>query len=143
MAGPGGSGWLPPAARERAEQERKALEQEVAQLEKDKKLLEKEARGCGSRWASKDAALDDSSAAVRARGEPRAGQGAWPAAGRASKLKELEKDNRDSTKQVTIHTRTLTALREVSRAAGHTVRLHRGWTGSPWARAPASNQNDA
>ena len=33
----------------------------------------------------------------------------------AGKLKELEKDNRDLTKQVTMHTRTLTTLREVSR----------------------------
>ncbi|KAI4535251.1 hypothetical protein MG293_014477 [Ovis ammon polii] len=99
---------------ERAEQERKALEQEVAQLEKDKKLLEKEARRLWQQVELKDAVLDDSSAKLSAAERESRALDKELARCRdaAGKLKELEKDNRDLTKQVTIHTRTLTALRE-------------------------------
>ncbi|XP_023986873.2 protein Daple, partial [Physeter macrocephalus] len=99
---------------ERAGQDRKALEQEVAQLEKDKKLLEKEARRLWQQVELKDAVLDDSSAKLSAaeresRALDRELARCRDAAGR---LKELEKGNRDLTKQVTMHTRTLTTLRE-------------------------------
>ncbi|CAI9158024.1 unnamed protein product [Rangifer tarandus platyrhynchus] len=99
---------------ERAEQERKALEQEVAQLEKDKKLLEKETRRLWQQVELKDAVLDDSSAKLSAAERESRALDKELARCRdaAGKLKELEKDNRDLTKQVTMHTRTLTTLRE-------------------------------
>nr|XP_030739427.1 protein Daple isoform X6 [Globicephala melas] len=99
---------------ERAGQDRKALEQEVAQLEKDKKLLEKEARRLWQQVELKDAVLDDSSAKLSAAERESRALDKELARCReaAGKLKELEKDNRDLTKQVTMHTRTLTTLRE-------------------------------
>ncbi|KAM6171736.1 protein Daple isoform 1-T1 [Erethizon dorsatum] len=99
---------------ERAEKDKKALEQEVAQLEKDKKLLEKEAKRLWQQVELKDAVLDDSTAKLSAAEKESRALDKELARCRdaASKLKELEKDNRDLTKQVTMHTRTLTTLRE-------------------------------
>ncbi|KAI5162445.1 Protein Daple [Manis pentadactyla] len=99
---------------ERSEKDRKALEQEVAQLEKDKKLLEKEAKRLWQQVELKDAVLDDSTAKLSAAEKESRALDRELARCRdaASKLKELEKDNRDLTKQVTVHTRTLTTLRE-------------------------------
>ncbi|KAB0399368.1 hypothetical protein E2I00_017530, partial [Balaenoptera physalus] len=99
---------------ERAGQDRQTLEQEVAQLEKDKKLLEKEARRLWQQVELKDAVLDDSSAKLSAAERESRALDRELARCRdaAGKLKELEKDNRDLTKQVTMHTRTLTTLRE-------------------------------
>uniref|UniRef100_A0A8C6GX33 Coiled-coil domain containing 88C n=1 Tax=Mus spicilegus TaxID=10103 RepID=A0A8C6GX33_MUSSI len=99
---------------EGAEEDRKALEQEVAQLEKDKKLLEKEARRLWQQVELKDAILDDSAAKLSAAEKESRALDKELARCRdvGSKLKELEKDNRDLTKQVTMHTRTLTTLRE-------------------------------
>uniref|UniRef100_A0A8C0Q1E9 Coiled-coil domain containing 88C n=1 Tax=Canis lupus familiaris TaxID=9615 RepID=A0A8C0Q1E9_CANLF len=98
----------------RSEEDRKALEQEVAQLEKDKKLLEKEAKRLWQQVELKDAVLDDSTARLSAAEKESRALDKELARCRdaASKLKELERDNRDLTKQVTVHTRTLTALRE-------------------------------
>ncbi|XP_013202182.2 protein Daple isoform X1 [Microtus ochrogaster] len=99
---------------EGAEKDRKALEQEVAQLEKDKKLLEKETRRLWQQVELKDAVLDDSAAKLSAAEKESRALDKELARCRdaASKLKELEKDNRDLTKQVTVHTKTLTTLRE-------------------------------
>uniref|UniRef100_A0A287D084 Coiled-coil domain containing 88C n=1 Tax=Ictidomys tridecemlineatus TaxID=43179 RepID=A0A287D084_ICTTR len=99
---------------ERSEGDRKALEQEVAQLEKDKKLLEKEAKRLWQQVELKDAVLDDSTAKLSAAEKESRALDRELARCRdaAIKLKELEKDNRDLTKQVTMHTRTLTTLRE-------------------------------
>nr|XP_012629383.1 protein Daple isoform X1 [Microcebus murinus] len=99
---------------ERAERDKKALEQEVAQLEKDRKLLEKEAKRLWQQVELKDAVLDDSSAKLSAAEKENRALDRELARCRdaAGKLKELEKDNRDLTKQVIVHTRTLTALRE-------------------------------
>nr|XP_020039823.1 protein Daple [Castor canadensis] len=99
---------------ERSEKDRKALEQEVAQLEKDKKLLEKEAKRLWQQVELKDAVLDDSTAKLSAAEKESRALDKELARCRdaAGKLKELEKDNRDLTKQVTMHTRTLTTLRE-------------------------------
>ncbi|XP_048217882.1 protein Daple [Perognathus longimembris pacificus] len=99
---------------ERSEVDRKALEQEVAQLEKDKKLLEKEAKRLWQQVELKDAVLDDSTAKLSAAEKESRALDKELARCRdaAGKLKELEKDNRDLTKQVTMHTRTLTTLRE-------------------------------
>ncbi|XP_040598557.1 protein Daple isoform X2 [Mesocricetus auratus] len=99
---------------EGAEKDRKALEQEVAQLEKDKKLLEKEARRLWQQVELKDAVLDDSAAKLSAAEKESRALDKELARCRdaASKLKELEKDNRDLTKQVTVHTKTLSTLRE-------------------------------
>uniref|UniRef100_G3U3N0 Coiled-coil domain containing 88C n=1 Tax=Loxodonta africana TaxID=9785 RepID=G3U3N0_LOXAF len=94
--------------------DKKGLEQEVAQLEKDKKLLEKEAKRLWQQVELKDAVLDDSTAKLSAAERESRALDKELARCRdaASKLKELEKDNRDLTKQVTMHTRTLTTLRE-------------------------------
>ncbi|XP_069853834.1 protein Daple isoform X4 [Dipodomys merriami] len=99
---------------ERSEVDRKALEQEVAQLEKDKKQLEKEAKRLWQQVELKDAVLDDSTAKLSAAEKESRALDKELARCRdaAGKLKELEKDNRDLTKQVTMHTRTLTTLRE-------------------------------
>ncbi|XP_077636995.1 protein Daple isoform X2 [Crocuta crocuta] len=99
---------------ERAEKDRTALEQEVAQLEKDKKLLEKEAKRLWQQVELKEAVLDDSTAKLSAAERESRALDRELARCRdaASKLKELERDNRDLTKQVTMHTRTLTTLRE-------------------------------
>ncbi|XP_054423122.1 protein Daple [Pteronotus mesoamericanus] len=99
---------------ERSEVDRKALQQEVAQLEKDKKLLEKEAKRLWQQVELKDAVLDDSTAKLAAAEKEARALDKELARCRdaAAKLKELEKDNRDLTKQVTMHTRTLTTLRE-------------------------------
>ncbi|KAM6200910.1 protein Daple isoform 2-T2 [Rhynchocyon petersi] len=99
---------------ERSEQDSRALEQEVAQLEKDKKALEKEAKRLWQQVELKDAVLDDSTARLSAAERESRALDKELARCRdaASKLKELEKDNRDLTKQVTMHTRTLTTLRE-------------------------------
>uniref|UniRef100_A0A2K5C111 Calponin-homology (CH) domain-containing protein n=1 Tax=Aotus nancymaae TaxID=37293 RepID=A0A2K5C111_AOTNA len=99
---------------EGAEKDRKALEQEVAQLEKDKKLLEKETKRLWQQVELKDAVLDDSTAKLSAvEKESRAlDKELARCRDAAGKLKELEKDNRDLTKQVTVHARTLTTLRE-------------------------------
>ncbi|XP_052594750.1 protein Daple [Peromyscus californicus insignis] len=99
---------------EGSEKDRKALEQEVAQLEKDKKLLEKETRRLWQQVELKDAVLDDSAAKLSAAERESRALDKELARCRdaASKLKELEKDNRDLTKQVTVHTKTLTTLRE-------------------------------
>ncbi|XP_037687982.1 protein Daple isoform X2 [Choloepus didactylus] len=99
---------------ERFEKDKKALEQEVAQLEKDKKLLEKEAKRLWQQVELKDAVLDDSTAKLSAVEKESRALDKELARCReaASKLKELEKDNRDLTKEVTMHTRTLTTLRE-------------------------------
>ncbi|XP_069321327.1 protein Daple [Eulemur rufifrons] len=99
---------------ERAERDKKALEQEVAQLEKDKKLLEKEAKRLWQQVELKDAVLDDSTAKLSAAEKESRALDRELARCRdaAGKLKELEKDNRDLTKQVIVHTRTLTTLRE-------------------------------
>ncbi|XP_036986112.2 protein Daple [Artibeus jamaicensis] len=99
---------------ERSETDRKALEQELAQLEKDKKLLEKEVKRLWQQVELKDAVLDDSTAKLAAAEKESRALDKELARCRdaAAKLKELEKDNRDLTKQVTMHTRTLTTLRE-------------------------------
>ncbi|KAM5274140.1 protein Daple isoform 2-T2 [Ctenodactylus gundi] len=99
---------------ERAEEDQKVLEREVAQLEKDKKLLEKETKRLWQQVELKDAVLDDSTAKLAAAEKESRALDKELARCRdaAGKLKELEKDNRDLTKQVTMHTRTLTTLRE-------------------------------
>ncbi|XP_032964255.1 protein Daple isoform X2 [Rhinolophus ferrumequinum] len=99
---------------ERAEKDKKTLEQEVAQLEKDRKLLEKEVKRLWQQVELKDAVLDDSTAKLSAAEKESRALDRELARCRdaATKLKELEKDNRDLTKQVTMHTRTLTTLRE-------------------------------
>ncbi|XP_036094523.1 protein Daple isoform X4 [Rousettus aegyptiacus] len=99
---------------ERFEADRKALEQEAAQLEKDKKLLEKEVKRLWQQVELKDVVLDDSAAKLSAAERDCRALDKELARCRdaASRLRELEKDNRDLTKQVTMHTRTLTTLRE-------------------------------
>ncbi|XP_051833353.1 protein Daple [Antechinus flavipes] len=99
---------------ERFEKEKKMLEQEVSQLEKDKKMLEKETKRLWQQVELKDAILDDN--VVKLAAAEKENKTLEKEISRckdsSNKLKELEKDNKDLTKQVTIHMRTLTTLRE-------------------------------
>ncbi|XP_054571430.1 protein Daple [Eptesicus fuscus] len=99
---------------ERSEKDKEALEQEVAQLEKDKKLLEKEVNRLWQQVEFKDTVLDDVTTKLSAAEKESRALDKELARCRdaATRLKELEKDNRDLTKQVTMHTRTLTTLGE-------------------------------
>ncbi|KAM7158003.1 protein Daple-like isoform 4-T4 [Molossus nigricans] len=92
---------------ERSE-DRKALEQEVARLEKDKKLLEEEVKQLQQQVEMKDVVLDDSTARLSAALDKEMAC----CKDAATKLKDLEKDNRDLTKQITMHTTMLTTLSE-------------------------------
>uniref|UniRef100_A0A2K5CQM3 Calponin-homology (CH) domain-containing protein n=1 Tax=Aotus nancymaae TaxID=37293 RepID=A0A2K5CQM3_AOTNA len=91
---------------EEAEKDRKALEQEVAQLEKDKKLLEKE------QVELKDTVLDDTLLSAVEKESHTLDKELACCRDVVDNLKELEKDNWDLTKQVTVHARTLMTLRE-------------------------------
>ncbi|XP_038608801.1 protein Daple isoform X2 [Tachyglossus aculeatus] len=99
---------------ERFEKEKKVLEQEVGQLEKEKKTLEKEAKRLWQQVELKDAILDDNTVKLATAEKENKTLEKEIAHFRdsTSRLKELEKDNKDLVKQVTIHTRTLTTLRE-------------------------------
>ncbi|XP_028914715.1 protein Daple isoform X2 [Ornithorhynchus anatinus] len=99
---------------ERFEKEKKVLEQEVGQLEKEKKTLEKEAKRLWQQVELKDAILDDNTVKLATAEKENKTLEKEIARFRdsTSRLKELEKDNKDLVKQVTIHTRTLTTLRE-------------------------------
>ncbi|KAM7154726.1 protein Daple-like [Molossus nigricans] len=96
---------------ERSE-DRKALEQEVARLEKDKKLLEEEVKQLQQQVEMKDVVLDDSTARLSAALDKEMAC----CKDAATKLKDLEKDNRDLTEQVPMHMRTLSEMSWVQAA---------------------------
>uniref|UniRef100_A0A5F8GT10 Coiled-coil domain containing 88C n=1 Tax=Monodelphis domestica TaxID=13616 RepID=A0A5F8GT10_MONDO len=99
---------------EQFEKDKKMLEQEVSQLEKDKKMLDKETKRLWQQVEIKDVILDDNVAKLAAAEKENKTLEKEIARFKdsSSKLKELEKINKDLTKQVTIHVRTLTTLRE-------------------------------
>ncbi|KAK1329005.1 LOW QUALITY PROTEIN: hypothetical protein QTO34_011176 [Cnephaeus nilssonii] len=86
----------------------RTLEQEVAQLVKDKKLLEKEV----NRLWQQGVVLDDITKLSIAEKSRALDKELAHCRDTATKLKELEKGNRDLTKQVTMHKRMLVTLRE-------------------------------
>ncbi|XP_066530867.1 protein Daple [Hoplias malabaricus] len=99
---------------EEAEKERQSMEQELSQAEKERKQLEKEAHRLRRQLEVKEAALEESSfklSSVEKEGTAMNREMARlrEAAGR---VKELEKDNKELHKQVTIDKRTLATLRE-------------------------------
>ncbi|XP_042637419.1 protein Daple [Orycteropus afer afer] len=98
----------------KADRARQASGTQLGQLLGPWKSLEKEAKRLWQQVELKDAVLDDSTARLSAAERESRALDRELARCRdaAGKLKELEKDNRDLTKQVTMHTRTLTTLRE-------------------------------
>ncbi|KAI4873321.1 hypothetical protein NFI96_029069, partial [Prochilodus magdalenae] len=99
---------------EEAEKERRSMEQELGQAEKERRQLEKEAHRLRRQLEAKEAALEESSLRFSSMEKESTAMNRElmrlrEAAGR---VKELEKDNKDLHKQVTIDKRTLATLRE-------------------------------
>ncbi|KAM7121092.1 protein Daple-like [Molossus nigricans] len=88
-------------------EENKALEQEMAQLEKDKKLLEEAVKPPQQQVELEDAVLDDRAAKLSIALD----QEMAHCKDVATELKELEKNNRHFTKEVTTHMKRLRTLR--------------------------------
>ncbi|XP_029453658.1 protein Daple isoform X2 [Rhinatrema bivittatum] len=99
---------------EQLEKDNKILEQERSQLEKDKKLLEKEAKRLWQQVDLKDAILDDNTVKLAALEKENRTLEKEVARFKdaSSKAKDLERNNKDLLKQVTIDKRTLATLRE-------------------------------
>ncbi|KAM7121096.1 protein Daple-like [Molossus nigricans] len=88
-------------------EDNKALEQEMAQLEKDKKLLEEAGKQPQQQVELEDAVLDDRAAKLSIALD----QEMAHCKDVATELKELEKNNRHFTKEVTTHMKRLRTLR--------------------------------
>uniref|UniRef100_A0AAR2L0E9 HOOK N-terminal domain-containing protein n=1 Tax=Pygocentrus nattereri TaxID=42514 RepID=A0AAR2L0E9_PYGNA len=99
---------------EEAERERRTMEQELGQAEKERKQLEKEAHRLRWQLEAKEAALEESSLRLSSMEKEGTAMNRELARLRetAGRVKELEKDNKDLHKQVTIDKRTLATLRE-------------------------------
>ncbi|KAM7120001.1 protein Daple-like [Molossus nigricans] len=91
-------------------EDNKALEQEVAQLEKDKKLLEEAGKQPQQQVELEGADLDDRTTKLSIALD----QEMAHCKDVATELKELEKNNRHFTKEVTTHMKRLRTLRVVS-----------------------------
>ncbi|XP_048830257.1 protein Daple isoform X2 [Brienomyrus brachyistius] len=96
------------------EAERRRADQELAQMEKERKQLEKEARRLRQQLEVKEAALDESS--LRLTSLEKENSALDRELNRlketASRVKELEWENKELQKQATIDKRTLATLRE-------------------------------
>ncbi|XP_051936107.1 girdin isoform X3 [Hippocampus zosterae] len=99
---------------EQLEQENKTLEQESSQLEKDKKLLEKENKRLRQQAEIRDSKLDDSNQRIAILEKENRTMGKEMIFFRDSctRVKDLERENKDLVKQGTIDKRTLITLRE-------------------------------
>ncbi|XP_030070188.1 protein Daple [Microcaecilia unicolor] len=99
---------------EQLEKDNEVLEQEKAQLQKDKKLLEKEAKRLWQQVELKDTVLDDNTMklAVLEKENRTLEKEIGRFKDASSKAKDLEKNNKELLKKVTIDTRTLSTLRE-------------------------------
>ncbi|CAL1577892.1 unnamed protein product [Knipowitschia caucasica] len=99
---------------EQLEQENKVLEQETSQLEKDKKLLEKENKRLRQQAEIKDAKLDDDNQRISALEKENRTMGKEMIFFRDSctRVKDLEKQNKELVKQCSIDKKTLMTLRE-------------------------------
>ncbi|KAI3363401.1 hypothetical protein L3Q82_012014, partial [Scortum barcoo] len=99
---------------EQLEQENKTLEQESSQLEKDKKLLEKENKRLRQQAEIRDSKLDDNNQRISALEKENRTMGKEMIFFRDSctRVKDLERENKELVKQATIDKKTLITLRE-------------------------------
>ncbi|TNN63721.1 Girdin [Liparis tanakae] len=99
---------------EQLEQENKTLEQESSQLEKDKKLLEKENKRLRQQAEIRDAKLDDDNQRISSLEKENRTMGKEMIFFRDSctRVKDLERENRELVKLGTIEKKTLNTLRE-------------------------------
>ncbi|XP_074501556.1 girdin isoform X1 [Sebastes fasciatus] len=99
---------------EQLEQENKTLEQESSQLEKDKKLLEKENKRLRQQAEIRDSKLDDDNQRISALEKENRTMGKEMIFFRDSctRVKDLERENKELVKLGTIDKKTLNALRE-------------------------------
>ncbi|XP_047677588.1 protein Daple isoform X1 [Tachysurus fulvidraco] len=99
---------------EEAEKERRRLEQELGQAEKERKQLEREARRLRQQVDVRESALEESS--LKLSNMEKEGTAMNKELARlqdvASRVKDMEKDNKELQKQVTIDKKTLATLRE-------------------------------
>lgn len=93
----------------------KTLEQETSQLEKDKKLLEKENKRLRQQAEIRDSKLDDDNQRISALEKENRTMGKEMIFFRDSctRVKDLERENKELVKQGSIDKKTLIALREV------------------------------
>ncbi|XP_017285940.1 girdin isoform X3 [Kryptolebias marmoratus] len=99
---------------EQLEQENKTLEQESSQLEKDKKLLEKENKRLRQQAEIRDSKLEDDNQRICALEKENRTMGKEMIFFRDSctRVKDLERENKELVKQSSIEKKTLMALRE-------------------------------
>ncbi|XP_065815590.1 girdin isoform X2 [Labrus bergylta] len=99
---------------EQLEQENKILEQESSQLEKDKKLLEKENKRLRQQAEIRDAKLDDDNQRISSLEKENRTMGKEMIFFRDSctRVKDLERENKELVKQSSIDKKTLITLRE-------------------------------
>ncbi|XP_028982993.1 girdin isoform X3 [Betta splendens] len=99
---------------EQLEQENKSLEQESSQLEKDKKLLEKENKRLRQQAEIRDSKLDDGNQRIAALEKENRTMGKEMIFFRDSctRVKDLERENKELVKLATIDKKTLITLRE-------------------------------
>ncbi|XP_054885250.1 girdin isoform X3 [Poeciliopsis prolifica] len=99
---------------EQLEQENKTLELETSQLEKDKKLLEKENKRLRQQAEIRDSKLDDGNQRIAALEKENRTMGKEMIFFRDSctRVKDLEKENKELVKQGSIDKKTLMTLRE-------------------------------
>ncbi|KAJ0066985.1 hypothetical protein NL108_006231, partial [Boleophthalmus pectinirostris] len=99
---------------EQLEQENKVLEQETSQLEKDKKLLEKENKRLRQQAEIKDSKLDDNNQRISALEKENRTMGKEMIFFRDSctRVKDLERENKELLKLASIDKKTLITLRE-------------------------------
>uniref|UniRef100_A0A8C3AYJ5 Coiled-coil domain containing 88A n=1 Tax=Cyclopterus lumpus TaxID=8103 RepID=A0A8C3AYJ5_CYCLU len=99
---------------EQLEQENKTLEQESSQLEKDKKLLEKENKRLRQQAEIRDSKLDDDNQRISTLEKENRTMGKEMIFFRDSctRVKDLERENRELVKLGTIDKKTLNTLRE-------------------------------
>ncbi|XP_047198283.1 girdin-like isoform X3 [Hippoglossus stenolepis] len=99
---------------EQLEQENKTLEQESSQLEKDKKMLEKENKRLRQQAEIRDSKLDDGNQRISSLEKENRTMGKEMIFFRDSctRVKDLERENKELVKHCTIDKRMLVALRE-------------------------------
>ncbi|XP_044069359.1 girdin-like isoform X3 [Siniperca chuatsi] len=99
---------------EQLEQENKILEQESSQLEKDKKLLEKENKRLRQQAEIRDSKLDDNNQRISTLEKENRTMGKEMIFFRDSctRVKDLERENKELVKLATIDKKTLITLRE-------------------------------